>query len=337
MKEADMPEARFPRTYFSLMAVLMLMAALSACGVQSESSSGGEPTGAAAEMGNKLRVVATTTIVGDVVHVIGGDKIELTTLMPRGTDPHSFDPSPRDAAAVADAHVVFMNGVGLEAFLEPMLENAGGEAEVVNLAEGIELRKVEGEQKGDQEQGGDAEHGQGDYDPHVWFDPHNVMVWVKQIDETLSRLDAANAQAYSDRAQAYLSELGELDRWIREQVEQVPEANRNIVADHDTFGYLAERYGLQTVGTIIPGYSTLSEPSAQELADLESAIQNLDVKAIFVGKTVNPNLARPVEEDTGVRLVFLYTGSLSEPGGPAGSYLEFMRYDVSEIVEALKQ
>jgi len=316
--------------YLSLMAVFVLTAALAACGVESESSLGGKPTEASTDTESKLRVVATMTILGDVVRVVGGESIELTTLMPLGTDPHSFDPSPRDAAAVADADVVFMNGVGLEAFLEPMLENAGGEAEVVTLAEGIELRQVEEEQEED------AEHGQGDYDPHVWFDPNNVMVWVKQIEETLSRRDTANAQAYSDRAQAYLSELGELDGWIREQVEGVPEANRSIVTDHDTFGYLAEHYGLRTVGTIVPGYSTLSEPSAQELADLESAIQDLGVRAIFVGKTVNPNLARRVEEDTGVRLVFLYTGSLSEPDGPAGSYLEFMRYNVSEIVEALK-
>jgi ABC-type Zn uptake system ZnuABC Zn-binding protein ZnuA len=331
-----MVKARFVRMYLSLMAMLALMATLAACGAQSESSLGGEPTGAAADVGSKLRVVATTTIVGDVVRAVGGESIELTTLMPLGTDPHSFDPSPRDVAAVADADVVFMNGVGLEAFLEPMLENAGGDAGVVNLAEGIALRKVEGVPGDDHERGADAEHEQGDYDPHVWFDPTNVMVWVKQIEETLSRLDAANAQAYGDRAQAYLSELQELDGWIREQLEQVPEANRSIVTDHATFGYLAARYDLRTVGTIIPGYSTLSAPSAQELADLERAIQDLGVRAIFVGKTVNPNLARRVEEDTGVRLVFLYTGSLSEPGGPAGSYLEFMRYDVSEIVEALK-
>lgn len=329
-------ELRFSGMYLPLTAALVLMALLTACGVQGESSLSGETAEAAADTGSKLRVVATTTIAGDVVRVVGGESIELTTLMPLGTDPHSFDPSPRDVAAVADADVVFMNGVGLEAFLEPMLENAGGEAEVVTLAEGIELRQVEEEHEGDHEQEGDAEHGQGDYDPHVWFDPNNVMVWVKQIEETLSRRDTANAQAYSDRAQAYLSKLRELDDWIREQVEGVPEANRNIVTDHDTFGYLAEHYGLRTVGTIVPGYSTLSEPSAQELADLESAIQDLGVRAIFVGKTVNPNLARRVEEDTGVRLVFLYTGSLSEPDGPAGSYLEFMRYNVSEIVEALK-
>lgn len=313
-----------------LTAVVLLGALVSACGAQGETSVAGEATEAAGSAGGKLRVVATTTIVGDVVRAVGGDSIELTTLMPLGTDPHSFDPSPRDVAAVADADVVFMNGVDLEAFLERMLEGAGGKAEVVVLSDGVELRELKDEHEGESSE----EHG--DYDPHVWFDPNNVMVWVDNIEEALSRFDAANAQTFHEHAQAYRSELQELDGWIRAQVEQVPEANRSIVADHDTFGYLAAGYGLRTVGTIVPGYSTLSEPSAQELADLENTIRDLGVKAVFVGRTVNPNLARRVEDDTGVKLVFLYTGSLSESDGPAGSYLEFMQYNVSQIVEALR-
>jgi ABC-type Zn uptake system ZnuABC Zn-binding protein ZnuA len=330
VEELCMFKSRLVSKRVSLTVVVLLVAAVSACGAQGETPAGGETTGAAVDVGGKLRVVATTTIVGDVVRAVGGDSIELTTLMPLGTDPHSFDPSPRDVAVVADANVVFMNGVDLEAFLERMLESAGGKAEVVVLSEGIELRELSGEHEGESTQ----EHG--DYDPHVWFDPSNVMVWVDNIEETLSRFDAANAQTFHERAQAYRSELQELDGWIKAQVEQVPEANRSIVADHDTFGYLAARYGLRTVGTIKPGYSTLSEPSAQELADLENTIRDLGVKAVFVGTTVNPKLARRVEEDTGVKLVFLYTGSLSEPDGPAASYVEFMRYNVSQIVEALR-
>jgi ABC-type Zn uptake system ZnuABC Zn-binding protein ZnuA len=251
-------KSRLARKRVLLTAIVLLMAAVSACGARGESLARGKTTEAAGSAGGKLRVVATTTIVGDVVRAVGGDSIELTTLMPLGTDPHSFDPSPRDVAAVADADVVFMNGVDLEAFLERMLESAGGKAEVVVLSEGVELRELNDEHEGEPTQ----EHG--DYDPHVWFDPNNVMVWVEHIEETLSRFDAASAQTFRERAQAYRSELQELDGWIEAQVEQVPEANRNIVADHATFGYLAARYGLRTVGTINPGYSTLSEPSAQE-------------------------------------------------------------------------
>ena len=272
----------------------------------------------------KLQVVASTSIVADVVQHIGGDLMELTTLMPLGADPHAFEPTPQDAAAVADAHVVFINGAGLELFLESLLQSAGGAGKVVSVSQGIELRRLE------------DEHEHGDADPHVWFDPHNVMVWTRNIEQALSALDPDHARAYAANSAAYQVKLRELDGWIREQVAQVPAANREMLTDHTTFGYFAARYGFAQVGALFPGLSTLAQPSARELAALSDAIRACDVKALFVGTTVNPRLARQVAEDTGTRLVFLYTGSLSEPGGPAADYLSLMRYDVSAIVDALK-
>jgi manganese/iron transport system substrate-binding protein len=300
------------RCYLLTLMILAFLMALTACG--------------AAREGKKLQAVATTTIVGDVVRAIGGDAIELKVLMPAETDPHSFEPTPQDAAAVADADVVFVNGIGLEVFLEPLLENAGSDAEIVVVSDGVELREFEGEH----------EHQHGGDDPHVWFDPNNVMVWVQNIEQTLSRLDAANAQAYAANARAYQTELQELDTWIKEQVAQVPEAGRRIVTDHDTFGYFANRYGFEMLGAVVPGYSTLAEPSAKELAELEDAIRDLGVKAVFVGNTVNPNLAQRVAGDTGTKLVFLYTGSLSQPDGPASNYFAYMRYNVAQMIDALR-
>jgi len=285
--------------------------------------------------GEKLQVVATTSIVADVVQNVGGDLIDLTVLMPPGTDPHTFEPTPQDVVAVANAHVVFVNGAGLEVFLEPLLESAGvRKARVVPVSYGVELRESEGEHEetGAPESG----HEHGGFDPHTWFDPHNVMVWVHNIEQALSALDPANARAYAANADAYQARLRDLDVWIREQVAQVPEANRKLVTDHTAFTYLAHRYGFEQAGAVVPGYSTLAAPSAQELAALEGIIRAFGVKAIFVGMTVNPDLARRIAQDTGIRLVFLYTGSLSEPGGPAGDYLSLMRYDVSAIVDALK-
>jgi len=279
----------------------------------------------ALDEGERLRVVATTNIVADVVQNVGDDRIDLTVLMPPGTDPHAFEPAPQDAAAVADAHVVFVNGAGLEAFLDKLLQSAGGDATVVPVSVGVELRQLEGG------------HGkQRGYDPHTWFDPNNVIVWTHNIERALSALDPANAGVYAANAEAYEERLRELDAWIREQVAQVPEANRKLVTDHAAFGYFARRYGFEQVGAVFPGYSTLAGPSAQELAELEDAIDELGVKAVFVGLTVNPDLAQRVADDTGTQLVFLYTGSLSEPGGPAGDYLSLMRYNVSAIVEALR-
>ncbi|MFQ6102551.1 MAG: metal ABC transporter solute-binding protein, Zn/Mn family [Anaerolineae bacterium] len=292
-----------------------LMLTLAACGPSATS----QPASGAEE---RLQVVATTTIVGDVVHAVGGDVIALTVLLPLGTDPHSYEPTPQDVAAVADADVVFVNGAGLEVFLDSLLENAGGDAQVVSVSEGITFRHLGGEH--------------GNPDPHVWFDPHNVAVWVANVEQTLSASDPANAEVYAANGSEYKTALQELDAWIRDQVAQIPEANRKLVTDHAAFGYFADRYGFEQVGAVFPGFSTLAEPSAQERAELEEAIRAFDVQAIFVGTTVNPGLAQQVAEDTGARVVFLYTGSLSEPGGPADSYLALMRYDVSAIVDALK-
>jgi ABC-type Zn uptake system ZnuABC Zn-binding protein ZnuA len=173
-------------------------------------------------------------------------------------------------------------------------------------------------------------------DPHTWTDPNNVMIWVRNVEAALSLLDPTHAPAYQANAEAYQSDLEELDAWIRQQVAEVPEADRQIVTDHRTLNYFVGRYGLVQVGAIIPGYSTLSEPSARELAAMEEAIQELGVKAIFVGKTVNPALAETVAEDTGTRLIFIYTGSLSAKGGDADTYIAYMRYNVDAIVSALR-
>ncbi|MFP4344577.1 MAG: metal ABC transporter substrate-binding protein [Anaerolineales bacterium] len=287
--------------------------------------------------GETLQVVATTSIVADVVAEVGGEAISLTQLMPLGADPHGFEPTPQDAAAVSDAHVVFVNGVGLETFMDDLLQSAD-EGAVVPVSAGIELLpfRTEEAHAEDEGQAHDEHEHEDTVDPHVWFDPHNVRVWVDNIQEALSTLDPANAELYASHADAYRAELEALDGWIREEVAQVPEGNRVLVTDHASLTYFADEYGFRQVGAVVPATSTLAEPSAQELAALQQAIAQYDVPAIFVGRTVNPTLAAQVAQDTGVELLFLYTGSLSEEGEPAGSYLDFMRYDVSTIVDGLR-
>jgi ABC-type Zn uptake system ZnuABC Zn-binding protein ZnuA len=281
-----------------------------------------------------LRVVATTSIVGDVVMNVGGDQIDLTVLVPLGTDPHTFEPTPQDAVAVADANVVFANGVGLETFLEPLLESAGEGIAVVPVSFGVELLQLEEEHAHEGEGNDNDDHAQGD--PHTWFDPSNVMIWTDNIEDALSNLDPNNTETYLSNAETYQAELDALDGWIREQVAQIPEGNRRLVTDHASFSYLAHRYGLEQIGTIFPGYSTLAEPSAQDIARLEDAIDQMNVPAVFVGLTVSPDLAEQVAADTGTQIVFLYTGSLSEPGGPATDYLSLMRFNITALVDALR-
>lgn len=303
-------------------------AALLALGMVLLSACGSTPAKGTAQGGEKLRVVATTTIVGDVVHQVGGDLIELNVLMPPGTDPHSYQPAPRDLAQVANAELVFLNGAGLEeGYLNTLIQNAGGQAEIINTSEGIELRNfTPGEQAVGEEHGGD---------PHVWMDPNNVMVWVENIQKALSRLDPQHTSTYEANAQAYQQQLKALDSWITEQVAAVPEQNRKIVTDHLVMGYFAERYGFEQVGAIFPGYTTTSAPSAQDVAQLEDNIRKLGVKAVFVGNTVNPQVAEQVAGDTGVQLVFFYTGALTK-GEPAATYLDYMHYNVNAIVKALQ-
>ena len=276
----------------------------------------------------KLTVIATTTIVADVVRQVGGDFVEVQTLLPEGTDPHSFDPTPQDIAKVADADIVFANGAGLEAFIEHLLTSADAQDRIVEVSEGIVLlAHSEAEGKDQAQNAGD---------PHTWTDPNNVIIWVENIESALSSADPSNAETYAKNAAAYTNQLEEIDAWIREQVAQIPEENRKIVTDHRLLGYYVDEYGLEQVGAIVPGYSSLSEPSAQELAEIEDAIRALNVKAIFVGNTVNPNLAERIAEDTGTELITFYTGSLSAPDGDAATYLDYLRYNTTVFVNALK-
>lgn len=276
-------------------------------------------------------VVATTTIVGDVVAQVGGEAIALTVLLPPGADPHAFEPTPRDLARVADADVVFTNGVGLEAQLLPLL--VGAARRIVPLADGLPLLPFSEEERASEEEHDHAAEG---LDPHVWFDPTNVLLWTGTIERTLAEIDPPGAEGYAARGAAYRGTLAALDAWVFEEVATVPPERRRIVADHSAFGYFAARYGFEQAGAIFPGGSPLAEPSARNLAALEDAIRSLGVPAVFVSTTVNPALAERVAEDTGARLVFLYVGSLSALGGPAASYLDLLRYDVRAIVDALR-
>ncbi|MCE5207330.1 MAG: metal ABC transporter substrate-binding protein [Chloroflexi bacterium] len=301
---------------FVIFAVLLIL--LAACGGQ-KTSTETSPAGNAG-----LSVVATTSIVGDVVAQVGGEYIDLKVLLPVGTDPHSYSPTPQDAAMLADADVVFANGAGLESFLGTLLESAGATDKLVTVSDGITL--LEGT--------GDA-HGHG-ADPHTWTDPNNVKIWVNNIQKALSTADSKNATVYQSNADTYLKQLDELDGWIRGQVALIPEGKRSLVTDHMEQGYFAQEYGFNMVGALIPGYSTLSEPAAKDLAAIEDAIRSLGVTAVFVGNTVNPNLAERVAVDTGTQLVYIYSGSLSPADGEAATYLDYMRYNVNAIVGALK-
>jgi len=274
---------------------------------------------------SSAEVLCTTSIVGDVVRQIAGEDIDVLVLLGPDTDPHSFQLRPQDLVALQRADLVFINGLDLEAGLINILELI--EDHVVSLSADLPGLLVADNEVPD------GDHGA--YDPHVWFDPTLVSAWVDIISDQLSQLVPLLKSEFQTRATTYQRDLAALDVWIQSVLEEITEDRRLLVTDHHVYGYFARRYGLEQVGTVFPGLSTLSEPSARELAELISTIESLDIPAIFVGTTVNPSLAQQIASDTGTRIVIMYTGALSDPNGPAGTYLDFMRYTANAILEGL--
>ena len=283
---------------------------------------------AAGSLAAGMNVVCTTTIIGDIVLQIAGESFDIQVLFAPDTDPHAFEPRPQDLVTLQRADLIFINGLDLEAGLADILEPLGDT--VISLSQ--DLPGLRGEEP---DIGEDEDQDHGIIDPHVWFDPTLVSVWVDIIAERLSKLAPSQMADIRLRAIAYQVELASLDEWIAATLEQIPTEHRRLVTDHHVFGYFEARYGLEQVGTIFPGLSTLSEPSARDIAALISTIESFDIPAIFVGTTVNPSLAQQIASDTGIRVIPLYTGALSEPDGPAATYLAFMRYTVTALIEGL--
>lgn len=283
--------------------------------------------------GRPLRVVATTSIIGDVVSRVGGDAIELTTLMGPGQNPHSYEPAAKDLAAVSSADVIFVNGWDLEETLVANLKAIGENAVIVPVSANIEPMPFND---------ADAEGGEGQArpDPHTWFSVHNVEQWVKNIEQVLSALDPANAETYAANAKAYLAKLSELDAYAQAKLADIPPEKRVLVTNHGAFGYFARDYDFEILGTVIPGMSTLAEPSASDLADLVATMETHGVCTIFTETTVSDTLAQTVASELSgcdeVKVLPLYTGSVGPPGSGADSYIGMFRANVDTIAEGLK-
>ena len=212
-----------------------------------------------------LRVVATTTFIADVLGRVAGEEVNLWTLLEPGQNPHSFQPTPRDMILVSEADIIFVNGLGLEEFLDDLLAGVDSSAPVVVVSDGISSlnngdHDLESDEESHQEHMG--------LDPHVWFDPNNVKVWVANITMTLVEHDPEKAEIYQSNAEAYLDALDQLDGWIQEQVDLIPPENRKLVTDHATLGYFAEEYGFTQTGAMIPAMTTEAETSGGQLAEL---------------------------------------------------------------------
>ncbi|MCB0035753.1 MAG: zinc ABC transporter substrate-binding protein [Anaerolineales bacterium] len=288
-----------------------------------------------------LRVVATTSLIGDVVGHIGGEAIALTVLMDGGQDPHSYEPSAGDLTAVADADVVFVNGWNLEEGLVGDLATIAEGAPLVPISAGIEPLEF-GSAGHDHEEEEDDEHeAHAGADPHVWFAVQHVQQWAQNTAAVLGGLDPANEATYQTNLTSYLAELETLGEELAAQMATIPAEKRKLVTNHDALGYLAATYDLELVGTVIPGASTLAEPAASDLAELVQAMTDEGVCTIFSESTVSSQLADTVAAELAhcesVTVLPLFTGALGPQGSGAETYSGFMRTNVATIVQGLGQ
>lgn len=267
-------------------------------------------------------VLASATFLADIAQNVAGDRVVVESLLPVGSDPHSYQPTPQDVTKIADSKLLIINGAEYEHFLEPLLENAGGEREVIEASTGLSPRPDS-----------ESEHG---VDPHLWLDPNNVISYVENIREALTHFDPDGAAIFQSNADTYVAQLVELDEWINEQVSQIPPERRLLVTNHEALGYFAERYGFTVIGAVVPGVSSDAAPSAEQMANLIDQIKASGSPAIFLDEVENPALAQQIAAETGVKVMEnLHLESLTD-GRPAGTYIDMIRHNVTLIVNALK-
>lgn len=291
--------------------------------------------------GSKLKVVATTSIIGDIVTRVGGDVIALSTLMGSAQDPHSYQAAAKDLTEVAKADVVFVNGWDLEERLVKDLATIASAPLVAVSAHIIPLEfGADAHDHDDNDGHGDEDHHHSGADPHVWFSIANVKQWLSNIEQVLSQLDPAHAPVYAANAATYQRELDVLAAYAESQLAAIPEDRRYLVSNHDALAYFAHDYGFEVIGTIIPSISSLAEPSASNLAELIKEMQFHNVCALFTETTLNDKLAQTVASElkhcTEVKVLRLYTGALGPVGSEADSYIGMYKANVDAIVQGLR-
>lgn len=313
-------------------ALLPLLTAL-ALAIGSTGCSGGGDDGA----GDGIHVVATTSILGDVARNVVGDAGSVDVLIPIGADPHSYQASSRQAAALVEADLVVANGLGLEEGLTDVLAAAAGDgARILELGPMLDPLpfaddEADHDDEGDHDDETDHEHGS--LDPHVWLDPIRMATATSLIAGELE--DIAPDGGWGERAEGYAADLVAASADIESILSAIPEGNRNLVTNHQAFGYFADRYGFAMVGTVIPGGSTMAEPSSAELAALADEIRTYGVAAVFVEVGGSQDIAETLSEETGIAVVELYTGSLGEAGSGADTLISMLRTNALRIAEAL--
>lgn len=292
---------------------------------------------------DRLEIVASTTQLADITREIVGDEAQVTSLLQPGQTAHAFDPGPALLSALAEADLLVVNGAGLETWLDDTVEASGFGGVIVDTSEGIDLIGVaEGGEAEEEAEPADAEavepahEDEGEFDPHVWTDPANAIAQAEAIRDAVAAADSdvdidASAEAYIDR-------LTQLEVWMRASVEQVPLEERLLVMNHDTFAYFARAFGVEIVGTVLPGVDDNAEASAAHLEALIAQIRESGVRVVFSENSIDPQLAETIAREAGVELrqgeEALSADALGEEGSPTGTYIGSQIHNTTAIVTA---
>lgn len=304
-----------------------------------------------------LRVVATFSILGDMVREIGGDRIALTTIVGPNVDAHSFEPSPKDVKAFAGAQVLVSNGLGFEGWLPRLVESSGFKGVPVVASAGVTLRHLSADDvraagdapetheahggNGAPHTGHDAteaghDHAEGDVDPHAWQDLANGMVYAQNIADGLAQADPGNRVYYKNRAKAYTDTMKKLDTEIRNALESIPAGKRNVLTSHDSFGYFSRAYGIRFIS--VAGLSTEAEASARDVAAIIDRARKENISAVFFENSTNPKLVEQIARESGARVGgTLYADALAPPDQPAATYLGMFSWNAGRLIYVLKK
>ena len=270
-----------------------------------------------------LDIVASFSVLGEIVQEVAGDKAEVHILVGPDGDAHSFEPTPNDARTLGRADLVIVNGLGLEKWMERLIEASGYKGTVTVASRGVHPRLME-------------EEGSSVTDPHAWQDLANGRLYVRNIADALAAADPADAAYFNDRAKSYDATLAALDSWVREAIAQVPAAKRRVITTHDAFGYFGAAYGVTFLAP--EGISTDAEPSAGGLAKLIDQVRREKIKALFLENITSPQLMQTIAQETGVPLGgALFSDALSPPDGPAPTYVEMFRNNLPKLVAGMQK
>jgi zinc/manganese transport system substrate-binding protein len=274
---------------------------------------------------SKIKAVASFSILGDLVRNVGGDRVEVENLVGPNGDVHVYSPTPGDARKLAAANVVFVNGLGLEGWMTRLVVASNAKAPVVVVSKGITPRRMEGEEKSGRRIA---------IDPHAWQSVADAKSYVANIRDGLIAVDPAGKATYGANADAYLVKLDELENEVRVAIASIPADRRKIITTHDAFGYFGAAYGMAFIAP--EGVSTEAEPSAKDVARIIIQIKKQKIPAVFLENTSDPRLMDQIAHETGASIGgTLYSDALSEPGGPAATYIEMMRHNIRQFTKAL--